>query len=84
MTTRELLHGIVDELHESNLVTAVRVLKGLELAPTPLEVLLANAPLDDEADDDDFDGGLTESREDVLAGRTIPHAEVMRRLGIEK
>ena len=84
MTARELLHGIVDELPESDLVTAFRILKGLELTPTSLQILLANAPLDDEPDDDDFDGGLTEAREDVLAGRTIPHAEVMRRLGIEK
>jgi hypothetical protein len=84
MTQREMLHSIVDRLPEEDLVTAVRILKGLELAPTPLQILLANAPIDDEPDDDDFDGGLTEAREDVLAGRTIPHAEVMRRLGIEK
>jgi hypothetical protein len=77
MTTRELLHGIVDELPESDLVTAVRILKGLELAPTPLDILLANAPIDDEPDDDDFDGGLTEAFEET---ELIPHEEVMRRL----
>jgi hypothetical protein len=71
MTTRELLHGIVDELHESNLVTAVRILKGLELAPTPLEVLLANAPIDDEP----FDPADLEGTDE---GPLIPHAEVMR------
>jgi hypothetical protein len=76
MTTRELLHGIVDELPESDLLTAVRVLKGLELAPTPLQILLANAPIDDEPDDDDFDGGLTEAFEET---ELIPHDEVMRR-----
>jgi hypothetical protein len=30
MTTREMLHAIVDQLPESDLVTAVRILKGLE------------------------------------------------------
>jgi hypothetical protein len=58
-------------LHESNLVTAVRILKGLELAPTPLEVLLANAPLDDEP----FDPSDLEGTDE---GPLIPHAEVMR------
>ena len=77
MTNRELLHEIVDELPESDLVTAVRILKGLELAPTPLDILLANAPIDDEPDDDDFDGGLTEAYEET---ELIPHEEVVRHL----
>jgi hypothetical protein len=31
-----------------------------------------------------FDGGLTEARNEVQSGETIPHAEVMRSLGIEE
>lgn len=80
MTTREMLHAIVDELPEADLVTAVRILKGLELAPDSLQIVLANAPLDDEPDDDDFDGGLTEARAET---EFISHDEVKRRLGIE-
>ncbi len=84
MTTREMLHAIVDELPETDLVTAVRILKGLELAPDPLQIVLANAPLDDEPDDDDFDGGLTEARNEARSGKTISHEEVLRRLGIDE
>ncbi len=80
MTTREMLHAIVDELPEADLVTAVRILKGLELAPDPLQVVLANAPLDDEPDDDDFDGGLTEA---LAETEFISHDEVKRRLANE-
>ena len=58
MTTREMLHAIVDELPESDLVTAVRILRGLEVSPAPLQIALANAPLDDEPDDEDFDSGF--------------------------
>jgi hypothetical protein len=76
MTTRELLHGIVDELPESDLVMAVRILKGIELAPTPLQILVANAPIDDEpADEDDLDGALAEAFEET---ELMPHDEVMR------
>jgi hypothetical protein len=70
MSTREILHGIVDELPEADLVTAVRVLKGLELTSDPLRVLLANAPVDDEP----FDPSDLEGTE----GPLIPHEEVMR------
>jgi hypothetical protein len=84
MTTREMLHAIVDELPEADLVTAVRILKGLELAPDPLQIVLANAPLDDEPDNDDFDGGLTEARNEARSGKTISHEEVLRRLGIDE
>jgi hypothetical protein len=76
MTTREMLHEIVDELPEEDLITAVRILKGLELAPGSLEILLANAPPDDEPDDDDFDGGLTEALRET---EFVSHDEVKRR-----
>jgi hypothetical protein len=71
MTTREVLHGIVDELPEANLVTAVRILRGLELAPAPLEILLTNAPLDDEP----FDPADLEGTDE---GPLVLHDEVMR------
>ena len=71
MTTREMLHGIVDELPEADLVTAVRILRGLELAPAPLEILLTNAPRDDEPfDPADLEG--------TGEGPLVPHDEVMR------
>lgn len=73
MTTRDMLHEIVDQLAEEDLVTAVRILKGLELVPGPLEIALANAPLDDEPfDPADLEG--------VDEEPLIPHHEVIRRL----
>src|ERR1051326_943759 len=36
----------------------------------PVRLALENAPADDEPDDDDFDGGLSEARADMQAERT--------------
>jgi hypothetical protein len=72
MKARETLHELVDHLPEEDLITAVRVLKGLELAPDSLTVLLENAPIDDEP----FDPADLEVDENEPL---IPHEEVMRR-----
>lgn len=84
MTKREMLHAIVDRLPEMELTTAARILIALDQPANDLQILLASAPLDDEPDDDDFDGGLTEARSEAQSGQTISHDEVMRSLGIEK
>jgi hypothetical protein len=73
MTTRELLHEMVDELREEDLITAARILKGLELAPHPADLLLANAPDDDEP----FDPAVLDDDDDEPA---ISHDEAARRL----
>lgn len=77
MISRELLHQIVERLPESELLTAVRLLTALGKPANPVQIALANAPLDDEPDDDDFDGGLTEARS---ATEFISHEELVRRL----
>jgi hypothetical protein len=46
MTNREALRRLIDELREADIALAGRMLRGLA------------APLDDELDDDDPDGGL--------------------------
>jgi hypothetical protein len=79
-----MLHEIVNKLPESELITAARILTALEKPVGPLQVLLANAPLDDEPDDDDLDGGLTDARSEVRSGQTISHEELVRRLGIDE
>lgn len=76
MNARQTLHELVDEMPDENLLTAVRMLKRLELVPDALTLLLENAPIDDEPDDDDFDGGLTEA---LAETELIPHDEVKRR-----
>jgi hypothetical protein len=72
MNARQTLHELVDDLPDEDLMTAVRALKELD----SLTVLLENAPIDDEPDDDDFDGGLTEA---LAETELIPHEEVKRR-----
>ena len=76
MNGRKILHDIVDALPDSELITAARILTELKEPVDPLKVLLENAPLDDEPDDDDFDGGLTEARSE----EPISHDELLRRL----
>lgn len=82
MTARAALHRLVDALPEREVATAARVLEALSSTADPVERSLENAPLDDEPDNDDFDGGLTEARRDVLEGRLVPHEDVKRELGL--
>lgn len=53
----------------------------LDMTDPVLRALFA-APEDDEPDDDDIDGGLSEAREEARRGESIPHEEVKRRLGL--
>jgi hypothetical protein len=80
MTTREMLHAIVDNLPETELITAARILIALDRPSDAVQIALASAPADDEPDDDDYDGGLSEAR----SGQTISHEELLRRLGISE
>lgn len=80
MTKREALHRLVEDLPEDDLGTAARVLEGLRATSDPVKLALDNAPLDDEPDDDDLDGGLTEARADAKAGRGLTTEELRREL----
>jgi hypothetical protein len=84
MTTREMLHAIVDRLPEDELIAAERILTALNPPADSLRDVLANAPPDDEPDDDDFDGGLTAARNQARSGQTISSEELLRRLGIDE
>jgi len=85
MTTREILHEIVNKLPESELLNAARILTALEQPADSLQLLLANAPLDDEpSEGDDLDGGLTAARAEARSGQTVSHEELLRRLGIDE
>ena len=76
--TRAELHEILDALPETELPAAEEALRRL----TSTEVLQAldQAPLDDEPDDDDLDGQLTEARRDAAEGRGVTTDELRRRL----
>jgi hypothetical protein len=71
MTNREALHRLIDELPEADVALTERMLRALA------------APLDDEPDDDDLDGGLTAARDELARGEGIPHDQVLRRFGLK-
>jgi hypothetical protein len=85
MPSRASLHRLVEDLPESEVPRAERVLVALREAAElgGPQYTLETAPPDDEPDDDDFDGGLTEAREAHRRGEGIPHEEVKRRWGLE-
>jgi hypothetical protein len=71
MTTREMLHVIVDRLPEEELSTAERILTELDQSADALRKLLASAP----ADDEPFDPADLEGADE---GPLISHDEVVR------
>jgi hypothetical protein len=72
MNVRGIVHAIVDQLPESELPNAARLLKALEQPADPLELALTNAPPDDEP----FDPSDIEYDDEEPS---IPHDEVVRR-----
>ena len=82
MTVREALHRIVDDLPDSELPAARRVLGALRATADPVLQALLSAPADDEPDDYDFDGGLTEARREARQGLGISHEDAKRELGL--
>lgn len=83
MAGRETLHKLVDALPERDVPTVSRILEALSLAADPVLRSLATAPYDDEPDDDDFDGGLSEARREAQEGRLVSHEELKRELGLK-
>lgn len=82
MGRREALHRLIDDLPEQDLPVASRILEGLRATGDPVLRALMSAPMDDEPDDDDFDGGLTEARREAREGQGISHEEAKRELGL--
>lgn len=83
VSPREKLHLYVDALPEEDLPIAERLLAGLAATAGPVARALALAPPDDEPDDDDRDGGLSEVAEESARDEWVSHEDVRRRLGIE-
>jgi len=82
MVTKEHLHELVDQLPECNWPMAERVLLRLNGDVSSLVEALARAPVDDEPLSPDEEASLLRTREDLAAGRGIPHEELRRRLGL--
>ena len=83
MNRREALHRLIEDLPEQDLPVAARVLGALRATADPVLQALLSAPVDDEPDEDDFDGGLTEARREARNGKGLSHEEAKRELGIE-
>jgi hypothetical protein len=83
VSPRDALHQQIDALPEEDLPIAERLLAGLRATADPVARALVMAPVDDEPDDDDFDGGLTEAREEAARGEWISHEDLKRELGLE-
>ncbi len=83
MSSRQALHQLLDELPERDLPTVTRVLEALRATVADSLVrTLDDAPFDDEPDDDDFDGGLTEARRAADKGLGVTTAQLRRELGL--
>jgi hypothetical protein len=82
MCPRATLHRLIDALPEEDLTTAGRLLVGLTATADAVQRALLFAPLDDEADTDDVDGGLTDACQEAVRDEGISTEELRRELGL--
>ena len=80
--TRQHAHHLIDRLPETQLSGLVQF---LETIVDPVTTALHNAPLDDEPETEPEKLAVAEARGWLQknGGKGIPHAEAMRRLGLE-
>ena len=79
--TREQAHELIDRLPETQLAGLVQF---LETIVDPVAGVLAGAPLDDEEESEEERAAAVEAGWlERNGGKGIPHAEAMRRLGLE-
>ena len=80
--TRQHAHQLIDRMPETQLSGLVQF---LETIVDPVTAALRNAPLDDEPDSDEDKAATSEAHQWLHnnGGKGIPHAEAMRRLGLE-
>ena len=80
--SRQHAHQLIDRMPEMQLC---RLVQFLETIVDPVANALRNAPLDDEPETGDESAAATEAKNWLqnYGGKGIPHAEAMRRLGLE-
>ncbi len=80
--SRQQAHELIDRLPEAQLSALVTL---LETIVDPVTAALRNAPLDDEPEADEDKQAVAEARDWLKrqGGKGVPHAEAMRRLGLE-
>ena len=79
---RHQAHELIDRLPETQLSALVGL---LEAILDPIAVALRNSPIDDEPETEEEKRAVAEARDwlSQRGGKGIPHAEAMRRLGLE-
>ena len=82
MSDRQHAHELIDRLPDMQISALVGL---LETIVDPVAAALRSAPLDDEPVTDDDLLAAAEARDWLKqnGGKGIPHAEAMRRLGLE-
>jgi hypothetical protein len=80
--TRQHAHQLIDRLPEMQLTGLVQF---LETIVDPVATALQNAPIDDEPETESEKLAVDEARDWLKnnGGKGIPHAEAMRRLGLD-
>ena len=81
MTTKEVLHRLVDAIPDEELDTARQALEPLA---DPFLLALANAPLDDEPTTPEEDAGAEEAWQEYLRGQARPWEDVRRELACDE
>ncbi len=82
LSTREVIHRLVDQLPDSELLAAKRALERLAGRPSLAE-FLANAPREDELISPREEAAAREAWADVAAGRVISDEEIDRAFGLD-
>ena len=82
MTTKEALHQLIDDLPDSVLPTAWRLLAPLRPATaSDLPPVLAEAPWDDEPETPEEALAVDEAYEGLARGEVVSHEDLRRELG---
>jgi len=83
MSDKAILHQLIEDLPESELVAAERFLAYPRDMADPVRRALLTAPWDDEPETEEERQAVQGAREELARGETIPDAELWRRLGHE-
>lgn len=82
MSTKEMLHRLIDDLAEPDLSVAERMLRGLKLTEAPpadLRAFLESCPESEEEETEEERAAVAQSWEEYRRGEVIPHEELVAR-----
>jgi hypothetical protein len=82
MTPRDSLHRLVDDLPETEVSRAERLLEVLKETAEPPRFALENAPDDDEAETPKEAAAVAEAWRDHRKGKSLTTEELKRELGL--